>query len=47
MIKDCAFLFVGIHEATALDRTRKDSLQSSDISDGVYEDRIQMSALPT
>ncbi|KAK4393615.1 hypothetical protein Sango_1832300 [Sesamum angolense] len=36
-----------IHEATSLDRTRKDSLQSSDISNGVYEDRIQMSALPT
>ncbi|KAK6150986.1 hypothetical protein DH2020_015918 [Rehmannia glutinosa] len=37
----------GIHEATSLDRVRKDSLQSSDISNGVYEDRIQMSPLPT
>ncbi|KAL2241393.1 UNVERIFIED_CONTAM: hypothetical protein Sindi_0780500 [Sesamum indicum] len=44
----CAtILGFGIHEATSLDRTRKDSLQSSDISNGVYEDRIQMSALPT
>ncbi|KAL0378068.1 UNVERIFIED_CONTAM: hypothetical protein Sradi_3112300 [Sesamum radiatum] len=42
-----AILGFGIHEATSLDRTRKDSLQSSDISNGVYEDRIQMSALPT
>lgn len=42
-----AILSFGIHEATSLDRTRKDSMQSSDISNGVYDDRIQMSALPT
>ncbi|KAL8476620.1 hypothetical protein ACS0TY_029063 [Phlomoides rotata] len=42
-----AILGFGIHEATALDRTRKDSFQSLDILDGVHEDQIQMSALPT
>ncbi|KAL6498143.1 hypothetical protein OROGR_028540 [Orobanche gracilis] len=42
-----AILSFGIHEATSLDRVRKDSLQSSDISNGVYDDQIQMSALPT
>ncbi|XP_057784155.1 uncharacterized protein LOC131001630 isoform X2 [Salvia miltiorrhiza] len=42
-----AILGFGIHEATSLDRIRKDSLQSSVISDGAYEDQVQMSALPT
>ncbi|KAL3813255.1 hypothetical protein ACJIZ3_014523 [Penstemon smallii] len=42
-----AILSFGIHQATSLDRTRKDSLQSSDLSNGVYEDQIQMAALPT
>ncbi|KAL1536914.1 hypothetical protein AAHA92_29489 [Salvia divinorum] len=42
-----AILGFGIHEATSLDRMRKDSLQSSVISDGAYEDEIQMSPLPT
>lgn len=42
-----AILGFGIHEATSLDRIRKDSVQGSVISDGAYEDQIQMSALPT
>ncbi|KAG6392622.1 hypothetical protein SASPL_146846 [Salvia splendens] len=42
-----AILGFGIHEATSMDRMRKDSLQSSVISDEAYEDQIQMSSLPT
>ncbi|GFP97417.1 hypothetical protein PHJA_001885800 [Phtheirospermum japonicum] len=42
-----AILSFGIHEATSLDRARKDSLPSSDISNGVFDDQIQVSALPT
>ncbi|XP_047955828.1 zinc transporter 5 [Salvia hispanica] len=42
-----AILGFGIHEATSLDRMRKDSLQSSVISDEAYEDQIHMSPLPT
>ncbi|GER42641.1 hypothetical protein STAS_19445 [Striga asiatica] len=41
-----AILSFGIHEATSLDRNRKDSLQSSE-PEGAYDDQIQMSALPT
>ncbi|KAM7520251.1 hypothetical protein LguiB_019213 [Lonicera macranthoides] len=38
----------GIYEATSLERARKDSLQNSDPSNGMFEeDQIQMSSLPT
>ncbi|XP_023887443.1 uncharacterized protein LOC111999544 [Quercus suber] len=43
----CLILGFGIYEATSLERTRKDSLQSSDLSNGVLDDQIQMSSLPT
>ncbi|KAL7101731.1 hypothetical protein ACP275_08G073200 [Erythranthe tilingii] len=42
-----AILGFGIHEATSLDRNRKDTLRSSDTSDGFHDDRVQMSDLPT
>lgn len=43
----CFILGVGIYEATTLERTRRDSSQTSDISNGILEDPIQMSSLPT
>ncbi|KAL3527045.1 hypothetical protein ACH5RR_011701 [Cinchona calisaya] len=44
----CAvFLGFGIYEATSLDRVLKDSLQKSVTSNGIFEDQIEMSALPT
>ncbi|EXC55387.1 hypothetical protein L484_001187 [Morus notabilis] len=43
----CFILGVGIYEATSLERTRRDSSQTSDISNGILEDPIQMSSLPT
>lgn len=36
----------GIYEATFLERGRKDSFQTPDISDGILSDPIQMSPLP-
>jgi hypothetical protein len=39
--------FVGIYEATSLERTRKDSVQNPNPSNGVFDDEIQMSPLPT
>lgn len=44
----CAiFLGFGIHQATTLDRARKDSLRNSDVTNGIFEDQIQLSSLPT
>ncbi|PON43694.1 Cation efflux protein [Parasponia andersonii] len=43
----CLILGFGIYEATSLERGRKDSFQTSDMSDGILEDQIQMSSLPT
>ncbi|XP_043715098.1 uncharacterized protein LOC122663579 [Telopea speciosissima] len=37
----------GIYEATSLDRFRKDSFQRTDLSDGNFDDQIQMIPLPT
>lgn len=37
----------GIHEATALDRNRKDSFKKPNQSNGILEDELQMSSLPT
>ncbi|XAR51537.1 hypothetical protein NMG60_11006187 [Bertholletia excelsa] len=42
-----AILGFGIYEATSLERVRKDSLQNSDLSNGIFGDHIQMSSLPT
>ncbi|KAK3036562.1 LOW QUALITY PROTEIN: hypothetical protein RJ639_031003, partial [Escallonia herrerae] len=42
-----AILGVGIYEATSLERYRKDPLQSSDLSNGIFEDQMHMSSLPT
>ncbi|CAI9110677.1 OLC1v1010743C1 [Oldenlandia corymbosa var. corymbosa] len=41
-----AILGFGIHEATSLDRTRKDSLAKAE-SNGFFDDRVEMSPLPT
>ncbi|XP_058187945.1 uncharacterized protein LOC131304634 [Rhododendron vialii] len=44
----CSILLgFGIYEATSLEHVRKDSLQNSDLSTGIFEDQIQMSSLPT
>ncbi|PQP92863.1 zinc transporter 5 [Prunus yedoensis var. nudiflora] len=43
----CLILGFGIHEATSLERGRKDSFQTSDLSNGMLGDEIQMSSLPT
>ncbi|XP_062150585.1 uncharacterized protein LOC133859265 isoform X3 [Alnus glutinosa] len=43
----CLILGFGIYEATSLERTRKDSVQNSNPSNGVFDDEIQMSPLPT
>ncbi|KAL8091401.1 uncharacterized protein LOC141693522 [Apium graveolens] len=37
----------GIYEATSLEHGRKDSLQNSDLSNGIFEDQLQISPLPT
>ncbi|XP_073153999.1 uncharacterized protein [Henckelia pumila] len=42
-----AMLSFGIHEATSLDRTKKDSSQNLDPSHAIFEDQIQMAQLPT
>lgn len=39
--------FVGIYEATTLERTRKDVPQKLDPLDGISGDELQMSPLPT
>lgn len=38
---------VGIYEATSLEHNRKDSTWNSDLSNGEFDDHIQMSSLPT
>lgn len=43
----CAILGFGIYEATSVERTRRDSHQSPDLSEGPLEDEIRMSSLPT
>ncbi|KAK2652240.1 hypothetical protein Ddye_012096 [Dipteronia dyeriana] len=44
----CSLLLgFGIYEATSLELTRKDSLQKPDQSNGMLEDELQMSSLPT
>ncbi|KAI8534422.1 hypothetical protein RHMOL_Rhmol10G0088200 [Rhododendron molle] len=44
----CSILLgFGIYEATSLEHVRKDSLQNSDLSTGIFGDQIQMSSLPT
>ncbi|KAI9160734.1 hypothetical protein LWI28_011041 [Acer negundo] len=44
----CSLLLgFGIYEATSLERTRKDSLQKPDQSNGMLGDELQMSSLPT
>ncbi|XP_044467356.1 uncharacterized protein LOC123197229 [Mangifera indica] len=40
-------LSLGIHEATSLERSRKDSFQKPDQSNGILEDDLQMTSLPT
>lgn len=42
-----AILSFGIHEATSLDHKRKDGLQRSDMSDGLYDDGTSRSPLPS
>ncbi|XP_065848176.1 uncharacterized protein [Euphorbia lathyris] len=37
----------GIHEATSLERSKKGSMQHPDPSNGILEEEIQMSSLPT
>ncbi|KAJ4707092.1 zinc transporter 5 [Melia azedarach] len=37
----------GIYEATSLGRSRKDTFQKSDLSNGMIGDELQMSSLPT
>lgn len=39
--------FVGICEATTLERGRKDSLQKPEISNGMLDDELEMPSLPT
>lgn len=39
--------FVGIYEATSLERGRKDSFQNADVSNGMLDDELEMSSLPT
>ncbi|KAL5581815.1 hypothetical protein UlMin_014257, partial [Ulmus minor] len=43
----CVILGFGIYEATALERGRKDSFQTSDTSNGILDDQSQMPSLPT
>lgn len=43
----CTILGFGIFEATALDRSRKDSFRNSDQSNGILGDELQMHSLPT
>ncbi|KAJ9564436.1 hypothetical protein OSB04_000402 [Centaurea solstitialis] len=43
----CILLGFGIYEATSLERGKRDYKQDSDISNGIFEDPIQMSPLPT
>lgn len=40
-------MFVGIYEATSLDRSRKDSSRNHDTSNGLLDDQDQMPSLPT
>ncbi|KEH25351.1 nodulin MtN21/EamA-like transporter family protein [Medicago truncatula] len=40
-------LGLGIYQATALERNRKDSVRNSDLSNGEFDNQIQMSSLPT
>nr|GMC59947.1 zinc transporter 5 [Ipomoea batatas] len=42
-----AILGFGIHEATSLDLTRKDTSRSSSLSNGFLDDPVEMSPLPT
>ncbi|KAJ0098958.1 hypothetical protein Patl1_21451 [Pistacia atlantica] len=42
-----SILGFGIYEATSLERSRKDSFQKSDQSNGILEDDLQMTSLPT
>ncbi|XP_022148182.1 zinc transporter 5 [Momordica charantia] len=43
----CSILGFGIHEATSLDRSRKDSSRNSDTSNGLLDDQDQIPSLPT
>ncbi|KAB1211199.1 hypothetical protein CJ030_MR6G021611 [Morella rubra] len=43
----CLILGFGIYEATSLERARKDSFQSPDLSNGMLDEQVQMSPLPT
>ncbi|XP_015881329.2 uncharacterized protein LOC107417238 [Ziziphus jujuba] len=43
----CIILGFGIYEATSLERGKKDSLQTTDLSNGILGDQIQTSSLPT
>ncbi|XP_023527641.1 zinc transporter 5-like [Cucurbita pepo subsp. pepo] len=43
----CSILGFGIHEATSLDRSRKDSSRNHDTSNGLLDDQDQLSSLPT
>ncbi|XVF31609.1 hypothetical protein REPUB_Repub17cG0006000 [Reevesia pubescens] len=42
-----SILGFGIYEATALERTRKDSFQKPDVSNGMLDEELEMSSLPT
>ena len=43
----CLILGFGIYEATSLDRSRTDSIKTSDLSNGEFDSQIHMSSLPT
>ncbi|KAL2896330.1 Zinc transporter 5 [Bienertia sinuspersici] len=43
----CAVLGFGIYEATSLEHPRRDSYQTPDPAEDLFEDQIQMSSLPT
>ncbi|KAL9231324.1 hypothetical protein vseg_006565 [Gypsophila vaccaria] len=43
----CAILGFGIYEATSMERAKRDTHQNTDLSEGPFDDQIQMSSLPT
>ncbi|XP_057736921.1 uncharacterized protein LOC130954210 [Arachis stenosperma] len=43
----CLILGFGIYEATSLDRSRTDSIKTSDLSNREFDSQIHMSSLPT
>lgn len=39
--------FIGIYEATSLERGKRDNAHSADLADEIFEDQNQKSPLPT